>query len=130
MTRRTRRRRRGRWRAATGGGDGGIESTCRRLDAGEVFPYGHLSVLSRMEAALAIGSFMSFATLLYRKLRGAAPDVRTLVLAHIKEAQDTGLIPLGMRTDDGGPSYVWLLFDRSRLTLAERERFIRDRTPP
>lgn len=79
---------------------------------------------------MSIGSFMSFATLLYKKLRGAEPGVRALVLAHIKEVQDTGLIPLGMRTDDGGPSYVWLLFDRSRLTLADRERHIQERTPP
>lgn len=78
---------------------------------------------------MSIGSFMSFATLLYKRLRGAAPDVRALVIAHVRDAQDTGLIPLGMRADDGGQSYVWLLFDRSKLTLAERERVIRDRTP-
>jgi hypothetical protein len=83
-----------------------------------------------MEDAMSISTIMSFATLLYKKLRGAEPGVRTLVMAYIKEAQDTGLVPLGMRTDDGGPSYVWLLFDRSKLTLANRERHVRERTPP
>lgn len=79
---------------------------------------------------MAIGSLMSFATHLYKKLRAAPPDVRALILSHIKNAQDTGLVPLGMRTDDGEPAYVWLLFDRSRLTLEERERHIRAWTPP
>ncbi len=79
---------------------------------------------------MAIGSLMSFATLLYRKLRSAPAGTKTLVLACIKDVQDSGLIPLGMRTDDGGPSYIWLLFDRSRLSLEERERYVRARTPP
>lgn len=78
---------------------------------------------------MGLGSLLTFATLLAKKLRGAAHDARAVVHACIKEAQDTGLIPLGMRDDDGGPAYVWLLFDRSRLTLAERERHVQTKTP-
>lgn len=78
---------------------------------------------------MGLASLLSFATLLSKKLRSAPHDARALVLDCIKEAQDTGLIPLGMRSDDGGPAYVWLLFDRSRLTLGERERHIRSKTP-
>lgn len=79
---------------------------------------------------MALSSLMSFATLLYRKLRGAAPDVRAIAHACIKDAQDSGMIPLGMRPEAGRQAYVWLLFDRTRLTLAERERYVRERTPP
>ena len=78
---------------------------------------------------MALSSLMSFATLLYRKLRGAAPDVRAIAHACIKDAQDSGMIPLGMRPEAGHQTYVWLLFDRTRLTLAERERYVREHTP-
>ena len=78
---------------------------------------------------MGLGSLLAFATLLAKKLRAAPHDARTVVHACIKEAQDSGLIPLGMRDDDGGPAYVWLLFDRSRLTLAEREQHVRAKTP-
>ena len=78
---------------------------------------------------MGLGSLMTFVTLLLKKLRSAAPEDRAVVKGAIKEAQDTGLIPLGTRSDDGGPAYVWLLFDRSRLTLGERERYVRAKTP-
>jgi len=78
---------------------------------------------------MGLASLLSLATTLSKKLRSAPHDVRSLVLACIKEIQETGLIPLGLRSDDGGPAYVWLLFDRSCLTLEERERHIRAKTP-
>jgi hypothetical protein len=79
---------------------------------------------------MGLASLLSFATMLSKKLRSAPHDVRTLILACIDEVRETGLIPLGLRSDDGGPAYVWLLFDRSRLTLEERERYVRAKTPP
>lgn len=79
---------------------------------------------------MAFSSLMSFAALLYRKLRNAAPEVRAIATACIRDVQDSGMMPLGMRPEAGRQAYVWLLFDRSRLTLAERERYVHERTPP
>jgi hypothetical protein len=73
---------------------------------------------------------MTFALLLLKKLINADSTTRSQVAASLREIKDTGLIPLGMRSDGGMPEYVWLLFDRSRLTITERMRHVSAKTPP
>ena len=79
---------------------------------------------------MSLRSLLSLATLLYKKLRSAQPDERATVMAFIREARDSGMVPLGMRPDHDRFAYVWLVFDESRLTLNERERYVLERTPP
>ena len=77
-----------------------------------------------------MANMMTLALSLLAKLRNADPTIRDQLTAYFKEMKDTGLIPLGMHSDDGGPAYVWLLYDRSRLTLAQRERHVKAKSPP
>ncbi|MEY4744695.1 MAG: hypothetical protein RL272_640 [Candidatus Parcubacteria bacterium] len=77
-----------------------------------------------------MANLMTFAMAFYKKLLSAPPHVRAAVEAAIKDGESSGLIPLGMRSANGGSVYAWFLYDRSKLSPEERERYLHERTPP
>ncbi len=78
-----------------------------------------------------MGNLMFFAAFLYKKLRDADREKRDKLRPFLRDVQESGAIPLGMRPDADGDAYWWVVYEPARFASAEAmERSLRARTPP
>lgn len=74
---------------------------------------------------------ISLVTKLYKQVQGAEPVVRDRLIAIVREARDSGVVPLGVRKGVGGNDvYLWLIFDRKHFpSNTALVMYLRERTP-
>ncbi len=74
---------------------------------------------------------ISLVTRMYKQVQAAEPRARNRLIAIVREARDSGVIPLGMRKTDGGNDvYLWLIFDRTHFASnAVLVTYLRERSP-
>jgi hypothetical protein len=75
------------------------------------------------------GGLLPIVTDLYRRWMRTDAGTRRELQSLCDESLATGLAQLGVRRRGATQEYVWLLFDSSKLTDAERQRHIADLTP-